>query len=306
MSTPRITQRLMVDRSLASLQAGLSRLSTTQEQLSSGRVINRPSDSPTGTNDAMRLRAQIAADTQHTRNAQDGLGWMGQTDSTLSSMLDNVRRARDLIVQGSSTGSNGPDARAALAAELGQIRDGLVGLANTTYLGRPIFGGTTGSGQAYVATPSGSPGAPDTVTYKGDANAVTRTIGTGVPPVQVNVTGPDAFSVNGDDLFTVLGDALAALTTNPGALGGTLTRLDAVTDQVKTAQANLGARYNRVETALTTLNGTMLGNQSALSDIENVDLAKATMDLQLQQVAYQASLGATARVIQPSLLDFLR
>ena len=73
MSSARITQRLMVERSLSSLQLGLGRLSTAQEKLSTGRVINRPSDSPTGTNDAMRLRADLAANAQYSRNADDGL-----------------------------------------------------------------------------------------------------------------------------------------------------------------------------------------------------------------------------------------
>ena len=75
---------------------------------------------------------------------------------------------------------------------------------------------------------------------------------------------------------------------------------------MKAAHADIGTRYGRVESALTQLNSTTLDHQAALSDIENVDIAKAIVDVQLQQVAYQAALGATAKVIQPSLLDFLR
>lgn len=295
MSTPRITQRLMVDRSLTSLQSGLGRLSTIQEQLSSGRVINRPSDSPTGTNEAMRLRAQIAANDQYTRNAQDGLGWLGQTDSVLSSMTDNVTRVRDLLVQGSSSGSNGPDARQALASEISQIRDSLIGQANTTYLGRPLFGGTTGNSVAYAADG----------TYVGDGNPVSRSVGEG-DSVQINTTGPQAFSTGSDDLFSVLSDAVTALTSDPNAVPGMLTRLDAVTAKMRTAHAEVGSRYNRVDSAVSRLSDVALQNKSDLSDVENVDIAQAAVSLQLQQVAYQASLGATARVIQPSLLDFLR
>lgn len=295
MSTPRITQRLMVDRSLTSLQSGLGRLSTIQEQLSSGRVINRPSDSPTGTNEAMRLRAQIAANDQYTRNAQDGLGWLGQTDSVLSSMTDNVTRVRDLLVQGSSSGSNGPDARQALASEISQIRDSLIGQANTTYLGRPLFGGTTGNSVAYAADG----------TYVGDGNPVSRSVGES-DSVQINTTGPQAFSTGSDDLFSVLSDAVTALTSDPNAVPGMLTRLDAVTAKMRTAHAEVGSRYNRVDSAVSRLSDVALQNKSDLSDVENVDIAQAAVSLQLQQVAYQASLGATARDIQPSLLDFLR
>ncbi len=299
MSSPRITQRLMVEHSLSALQLGLGRLADTQEKLSTGRQINRPSDSPTGTNDAMRLRAQLAADSQHARNAQDGLAWLGMTDSTLTSMTDSVRRARDLLVQGATTGSSDNESRAAIASELGQIRDSLVGLANTQYLGRPIFGGTTGSTAAYTQDAAGN------VTFQGDSHPVNRSVGEGVS-VQVNVAGPAAFSTGADDLFKVLGDAIGQLQGSPGALGGTLDRLDTVTAQMKTAHAEVGTRYGRLESTLTQLNGTTLDNQSALSEVENVDMAKAVVDLQLQQVAYQASLGATAKVIQPSLLDFLR
>lgn len=299
MST-RITQRLMVQHSLTSLQLGMGRLSDTQEKLSTGRQINRPSDSPTGTNDAMRMRAQIAADDQHARNAQDGLAWMGTTDSTMQSMLDQVRRARDLLVQASSTGSNGPDALAAIGSELGQIKESLFGLANTQHLGRPIFGGTTGKPAAFAK--DATTGA---VTFVGDTNDVKRQIGTGVT-VAINVNGDTAFQdASGNNLFNIVQDAIDALGSST-ATGTALDQLDSVTENMKTSLADLGARYSRVEDTQTRLAGTTLDNKASLSDIENVDLAEATMNLQLQEVAYQASLGATARVLQPSLVDFLK
>jgi flagellar hook-associated protein 3 FlgL len=294
-STPRITQRLIMSHSLSALQTGLGRLAASQEQLSSGRLINRPSDSPTGTNDAMRLRATLAAQTQYSRNITDGQSWLDHADSTLSSMLDQVTRARDLILQGSSTGNTDPTAREALATELEQIRSGLIDEANTQHLGRPLFGGTTSGSLAY--DPSG--------TFVGDQNTVNRTISDGVD-LAVNVTGPAAFSANGTDLFAVLDDAVTALRTNPAGLPTALGNLDAVTSQMKGAVTEIGTRSNRIDTAGTMLDSTTLDTKSALSDVENVDVASAIVDLQMQQVAYQASLGATSRVIQPSLVDFLR
>ncbi len=295
MSTVRITQRLMVERSLNAMQTGASRLARSQEQLSTGRTINRPSDSPTGTNSAMRLREELAAGTQYARNASDGLAWLGRIDNTLTSMLDSTRRARDLVVQGASTGSSGPAGREALAQEMDQLREALLAQANTQHLGRPVFGGTTAGDKAYDA--SG--------TFVGVPAQVKRTVGDDVQ-VQVNVVGPDAFGPSGDDLFSVLQDAADQLRTNPGALGTTLDRLDKVMGRMQTSLADVGTRYGRVESALTLVNSTALDMQSALSEVENVDIAKAIVDLQMQEVAYQAALGATARVIQPSLLDFLR
>lgn len=294
MST-RITQRLMTERSLSSLQLGLGRLADTQEKLSTGRAINRPSDSPTLTNDAMRLRAQISADDQYVRNAQDGLSWLGTADTTLSSMSDSVRRARDLLVQGASTGSSGPEAREAMAQELIQIREDLLAQANTRHLGRPLFGGTTGNTTAYDSNG----------VFQGDSFAVNRAVGDGASIV-VNTAGPDAFSVAGDDLFTMLDDAITTMRANPDALGGVLDRLDAVAGQMRTSLADVGVRYGRIESAMQRLATTAIDHKSSLSEVENVDFAQTVVELQMQEVAYQASLGATARVMQPSLIDFLR
>jgi flagellar hook-associated protein 3 FlgL len=294
--TTRITQRQMVYSSMNAMQLGYSRVTKAQEKLSSGRQINRPSDSPTGTNDAMRLRAQIAADGQYARNAQDGLSFMGTIDSTLTSMSEQVNRARELLVQASSTGSQGPEARQAIASELTQIRESLLSLANTQYLGRPVFGGTTDGAAAYDTT---------TGAFLGDTFAINRTVGDGVS-VKVNTVGPDVFGAAGSDLFGVLATAIDSVVNNPGGVSANLDSLDAVTAGMRSAQADLGTRYNRVDGALTTLSSSTLDHQSALSEIENVDIGRAIVDLQLQQTAYQAALGATAKVIQPSLLDFLR
>jgi flagellar hook-associated protein 3 FlgL len=295
MTTTRITQRLMAQHSLSSMQTNLNRLSNSQDRLSSGKAINRPSDSPTGTNDAMRLRSALAAGEQHSANAADATSWLDHADSTLSSMMSSVHRVRDLVVQGANTGANGTIAREALATELTQIRSSMLADANTKHLGRPIFGGTTSGTTAY--DPSG--------TYVGDTNSVDRTIGDGVN-VSVNVVGPDAFSTPDDDLFKVLGDAITQLRSNPAELSGTINRVDAMSLKMTSALADIGSRQARVDATSNSLSMSALNNKTSLSDVEGIDLAAAIMDVQLQTTAYQAALGATAKVIQPSLLDFLR
>ncbi|HEY0773368.1 MAG TPA: flagellar hook-associated protein FlgL [Nocardioidaceae bacterium] len=296
MSSIRITQRLMVERSLTAMQTGAGRLARSQEQLSTGRQINRPSDSPTGTNSAMRLREELSAAAQHARNASDGLAWLGRTDNTLTTMVDQTRRSRDLMLQGAN-GATGQQAKDAIAAELTQIRESLLSLANTQHLGRPIFGGTTDGGAAYGTTTGAYVGQPA-------PSEIKRTVGNGVE-VTINTVGPDAFSAAGTDLFEVLDDAITTLKAggNPAAH---LDDLDAVMKTMLSELADVGTRYGRVESALASVNSSTLDMQAALSEVENVDIAKAIVDLQMQEVAYQAALGATARVIQPSLLDFLR
>jgi flagellar hook-associated protein 3 FlgL len=296
MAIARMTQSMLSHQALTGMQLGLDRLARVQEQLSTGRVINRPSDDPTGATSAMRIRTSLADQRQFVRNADDGLGWLNQIDSTLSSMTNQLGRAREIALQGANSGALGPAAREALATEVDQIRAGLVSSANATYLDRPVFGGITAGSTAYDGAGN----------YVGVPGAVVRTVGDGAK-VRVDVEGPTVFGPDNNSVF----DHLAALST--ALRGGDEAGISAAIDTLATdgtritnTQADIGARTKRVEQARTAASDALVTLTSSLSEVENVDLAKATVDLKLQEVAYQAALGATARVMQPSLLDFLR
>jgi flagellar hook-associated protein 3 FlgL len=243
------------------------------------------------------MRSVVAAKQKYARNAQDGFGGLNTIYSTLQGANDQVRRARDLALQGIN-GAAGADAREALATEIDQIRAGLVSAANTTYLDRPVFGGTSAGPAAYQA---GTP-----ATYVGDGQPVLRTIADGVD-VDVQVAGPAAFGPDGDSVFDHLSALAAALRSgDTTAMQAGATRLGDDMKRVTASLTEVGARTVRLEAALQRADDTRFQVQGSLSEIENTDLPKATMELQLQEVAYQASLAATARVLQPSLVDFLR
>ncbi len=291
----RVTHRSVGMRALQGLQNNLDRVGRLQEQLSSGKQISRPSDSPTATVASMRFRSELRNHEQYTRNADDGLGWLGTIDSALTGSLASVRRARDLTLTGMSTGSSSQEGREAMAAEIEQLRQHLISVSNTTYLDRPVFGGTTPGQQAYDADGS----------YVGDANQVTRTVGDGVQ-VRVDVSGPEVFGTGSNQLFTVLSDIASNLRTNPAALSGDLARLDSVMGTVQNRLADVGTRYSRVEQSRNTADHRILTLTSDLSGVEDIDLPRTIVDMQMQQAAYQAALGATKHVVQPSLIDFLR
>src|SRR6266550_7296899 len=141
----RTTERWLCAATPTGLQGDLNRLGTLRRQLSSGKMISRPSDSPTGTVSAMRLRGDIRRLRQYARNAEDGKGWLATVDRALSSGVGMVHRVRDLVLQGMSPRTADPGARAALATEVDSLRESLLGLANASYLDRPVFGGTTAS-----------------------------------------------------------------------------------------------------------------------------------------------------------------
>lgn len=296
MPIQRVTQNMLTDRSVGALQTGLSRLATLQEQMSTGRILNRPSDSPTDTTSAMRIRSSMADVKQYGRNAGDGNGWLSQIDSALTSINDQVLRARDLALQGANEGGVGPVAREALAAEVDQIRGGLIDTANTNYLGRPVFGGVTAGPKAYDANG----------VYIGTPGAVNRTVSEGAS-IRVDVDGQQAFGPAGNSVFDHLEALSVALRAGDQAgISASIAVLGADRDQITTTQTDVGSRQIRVEAAIQASSDNELKLSTSLSNVENADLPKVIVDLQMQQVAYQASLAATARVMQPSLLDFLR
>jgi flagellar hook-associated protein 3 FlgL len=298
----RVTQNMITSRSMVNLQSSLSRLARTQEQLSTGRVINRPSDDPVGTTSAMRRRGSLAQVAQHQRNAEDGAGWLQMVDTTLTGSTEILRRAKELGIQ-AVNGSNSPAAMAALGQEVSRLRDALLSAANTTYLGRPIFGGVTAGTKAY----------DETGTYVGaSGGGVMRTIAPG-ERLRVDQNAAAAFGPNTPgspptgDVFADLAQLAADLTA--GNVTGIRAGLDALDDgleRMTAALADVGTRANRLDRAIQTAKDSTLAQTHSLTEVENVDLAAATMQLKMQEVAYQAALGATSRVIQPSLLDFLR
>lgn len=296
MTFTRVTQNMMSQRSLQGLHVSLDRLAKLQEQLSTGRVLNRPSDSPTDTTAAMRVRASLAETKQFARNAADGQGWLTQIDSTLQSMVSQTRRARDLALQGVNAGSASTTSREALALEVEQLRDSLISLANTRYLDRPVFGGVTTGTSAYDSDGQ----------YVGVPGQVDRAIAEGVK-VRVDVDAATAFGPQGANLFDDLESLSGALRS--GDTAGVRAGLDALAtgmDRLTSALADVGSRANRIDRAVQRTVDDELALRTSLSEIENVDLPKALVDLHLQEMAYQAALGATARVMQPSLMDFLR
>jgi flagellin-like hook-associated protein FlgL len=292
----RITQRAVALTSLQGLNRNLDAVGRLQQQLTSGRLISAPSDSPTGTNRAMQTRSDQAASAQQQRNITDAKSWLEQTDSALQEMLDTARRVRDLTVQGSSTGAQSDVSAQAIATEVKSLREGLLSLANRTIGGRPLFGGVTPGTKAYDAVGA----------YVGQAGPpVTRRV-SDTEVVRVDTTGPEAFGPAGADLFAIVDKIATDVVSNPTNLAGHLTDLDSVMKGMLTAVADVGSRAARVEREEQVNADRSLTLSSQLAETENIDLPNTIMRLQMQQVGYEAALSATAKALQPTLLDYLR
>jgi flagellar hook-associated protein 3 FlgL len=295
----RITQQQMLTSLQTNMGSSLGRLQRTQEKVSSGKEISRPSDDPSGVASALQFRGSIQRADQLARNADDGLSWLSVADGALTGMQSVLSRARELALRGGSAALNASD-REALAKEVDGLRENALSIANTSRLGRPIF-----SGNAVPTPPAADVAYSSTFAYQGDAGTVTRMVAEGVS-VQVNVTGPEVFGPPGADVFSALTQLAVNLRTNPSALPASLTAIDAASTRVLTGLAQVGSRVNQIESARDRTDSIKAGQEDALAEIESVDLAKALTDLKLQETAYQAALGVSARSLQLSLLDFLR
>jgi flagellar hook-associated protein 3 FlgL len=291
----RVTEGFTSQGALVGLQASAGRLSELQQQLSSGRQITKPSDNPTGTVSALQLRSQLKQLTQYQASATDALGWLTTVDSAYSSISSQLQQVRTLVLQGMNTGTGSASSNEAIAQQVDQARASLLSLANASYLGRPVFGGTTASTVAFDSTGA----------YVGDSGTVSRTVGPNTT-VDLNTPGTTAFGPNGSNLFDLLSSISNDLRTNPSGLGADLAALDARQVAITGDQALAGAKYQRIQGVQTTSSTNTTQLKSQLSDLQDIDLADLAVQVSSANAAYQAALATTAKISQISLLDFLR
>lgn len=290
MGTGRITQHTVADTALRGLQGNLSRMQRLQEQLSSGRRVSAPSDDPSATVSSMTLRSRRASDEQYLRNIDQAGGRLAVTDNALVQLSDRLRNVRELVIQ-ARNGALGPESLAGISANVTAVRGEIVDLYNTTYLDRPVFGGTVKGVTAVDA--SG--------TYKGDGGAVEARISADAL-VRVDVAG----TAVGADTVPAAFAAIAANIAAGTASDADLAVVDVALKQVATALGDIGARSERVNQTRSMVDSHRLDLTSRISVNEDVDLPEAIMNLEAQKVGYQAALQSAAKIQQISLVDFLK
>jgi flagellar hook-associated protein 3 FlgL len=289
----RITNQMQASYVTRSLQTNLARIAELQEQGTSGRKLTRASSDPSSAADALTVRTQLATEAQYARNVANGDGWLTTIDATLGTVTDVVQRARDLALQGASDTAS-PEAREALAAELLELRDELLRQSGTTYLGRTVFAGTSDEGVAFR----------DDYSYAGGAGTVERRIGVDTT-VRVDIDGSAVFGEGAGSVFALL-DTMAADLRAGNGTADHVAAVDERLDAILTQHTTVGARQNQLERAADTNLGTRTTLETRRATIEDADIAELAIDLQLKQVAYQATLSIGASLLQPSLLDYLR
>lgn len=294
----RVTSEMMHANSMSRLSTRLAAYERTHIQMATGRRFQVASEDVGASVRAHSVRAGMKAREQELRNITDAISWLDIADSQLQGAVSILQRVRELAVRGSTSLS--VEESQALASEVYELRDSLVTVANFSYRGRPLFAGTSG-GPAVTFGAGWS--------YTGNDGQIQRRVAE-QDVVAVNVTAEAAFGFArgaGQDLFSRLDALGAALEAGDGAaVKSLLPALDTGLDDLTAALSTIGARTNRIESSATRTEDTLAALRSELSELEDIDLAEATMNLRIQEVAYQATLQAVAKALPPSLASFLR
>lgn len=304
----RITNNMLINNMVNYIGNNLNRMSKYQDQLATGKKIQVPSDDPVVAARALKLRTDVAEIDQYKKNVKDAQSWMDMTEDAIAKIGDLLQRARELTVDG-ATSTKTPEDMQKISLEVQQLREQLIQVGNSTYAGRYIFSGyktdqklLNDDGTFAIPVDTGT----ENIKYE---------IGIG-DDININVAGGDLFNNGGDaatgaankgKLVKDFDDLISALDTGDhAAVDDMLSEIDADMNNLLRVRADVGARTNRLELSADRLESDTVNFTKLMSLNEDVDTAETIMNLKNEENVYRASLAGGARIIQPSLVDFLR
>lgn len=322
----RMTTSMMAGTTLATIQRNFNRLADVNKQLSSGKRMSFASDDPASSVSSMRLRKELAATEQFKRNISDANSWLATSDAAMQSVADRYTEARTLLIN-SIDGALGDKSQGALAAQLRKIAESIMSQANSTYLGRTVFAGNSDKGLVFK---TGQNADGDTLFLAAEkdeitAKSVDRRIDADTT-VQANIDGNKLFGTgtikwdgniletdNNPSVMNLLIAAAQILESPAGPAGENRQKIESIQKELgerfaklQEAQSAVGARHKQVLEAQNSVVFDLQQVKGQISDVEDIDIQKVTIDMSLASMAYQASLSSTQRVVQPTLLDYLR
>jgi len=298
----RITPGMMHMQLTRNLNRTLTEMSKLQEQMTTGRKINRASDDPVGITYALRYRSELSANEQYQKNVDMALSWLDFNDTVLQQAQDVLKRLKELAVQGSN-GTNPDVALNNIADEVQQLKDQIIDIANSTLNGKYVFNGEKTDVIPY--DPTVTPFDPSAI--ETDSGAIYYMVGVGVK-LQINLSGSDVFGRPGeaDNIFAVFDQIITALQNgNHSGVSAQIANIESRMDKILNQQSEIGARVNRVELMQNRLKDLEINLTDLQSKTEDVDFEKLIIDAKINENIYQASLSVGAKIITPSLVDFL-
>lgn len=296
----RVTTGMMHRRLMTNMHTNLNKMASTQEQLNTGKSINKPSDNPVGLTFAMRYRSEIAANDEYQKSVDSAKAWVEQTDTALGQTSDIMQRVKELAVMGAN-GTNGVEGKEAIAAEIDQLAGQLKDIANTQFDGKYIFNGQRTDQPPY---PAGIE--PEQAQF--DKGSIRFAVSKGIE-LQVNKHAGQIFgeSADADNIFTTLKEMSAALRSgDEEAVGALISKVDSRFQKISESYSDLGAKANRIDLVESRLGDSTYNLTGLLSKTEDIDFAEVITKFKMEESIYEATLSMGAKIIQPSLVDFLR
>jgi flagellar hook-associated protein 3 FlgL len=300
----RVTQGMLTGNMLRNLSASYARLGKYQDQLATGKKINRPSDDPVIAMKGMVYRTNLTEVEQFKRNFSEAYNWIENSDAALDKATQALQRIRELVVQASND-TYEISQRAAISEEIKQLTEHLASIANTKVGDKYIFNGTDTLKQPVDLSQT-----PPVVSKNTDEIKIELSKGIYIP---VNVNPTKIFNYDntakGNGLFSdleFLNNDLNDATKSGKDISQYLSYIDQHINNLLSARAELGARLNRVELMEERIDQQEVIAHRILSDNEDADIERVITDLKTQESVHRAALGVGARIIQPTLLDFLR
>ncbi|MPL97845.1 hypothetical protein SDC9_44040 [bioreactor metagenome] len=300
----RITNNTITYNFLTSLNKSLERQNSIQEQLSDGKAIHRPSDDPIKAIRSLRFNSSLTQNAQYTQNVKDAQSWMETTDSAMSDISSIMIKIKESVVN-ASNGTNPQDAVQTIGKEVDNLINQLITIGNTKIGDRYIFAGQQDKTEPFKR-------AGDTITYSGDASKISMPIqpGTATPTQDsINLTGYEAFGngLAGLNHLIEIKDQLELGTVEAqNWLSETgLAYLESDHSDMLQAQAEMGTRMSAYEMAQNMLekNNTIITGD--LSANEDLDIPRAIIDFKNAENVYRMALSVGAKIMPPSLADFL-
>ena len=307
----RVTQSMLSNNMLRNLNSSYGKMSNYQNMLTSGRKFNKPSEDPVAAVVGMGYRVDLGKHEQYQRNLSTANSWLDSTDSAFNEVGSALTRVKELIDQAAND-TNGKE-RQTINAEMKQIKESLRDVGNTQIAGNYIFSGTHVDQPLY--TDKISPQNP-AITTLGKEKNIEIDVFDGIR-MSVNTPGAELFGELDDFMAHVIATldddtktsdevsaALGLQVTDGG--GATIPALDSVHEKTLKLQADVGARQNRVELMGNRLK---IGEEHATKQMslnEDTEYPETITNMVTQESIHQAALSVGAKIIQQTLVDFIR
>ena len=295
----RVTQSMISNNLLTNLNKSYAEVDKYFNQLNTGKKFSRPSEDPVAAMKGIGYRTELHRIEQYQRNTGEVQNWYDNTDAALDQTNSGLQRLRYLAVQASND-TYGEAELKNIAEEAEQIKLDLIDVANSKVNDKYIFNGTR-TNEAPVEMVDGE------VISDFNESSVEIEVAAGVT-LAANVDGNKVFTDGETDMFAVIDSFITSLNTGnaDGEIDQSIAAIDGVIDNVINARADLGARVNRLDLVENRLEQQEIIATGSLSANEDVNYAEAITNLMTQESIHRAALSSGSRMIQPSLLDFLR